>query len=230
MLIFYKIICLIIGYCFGLFQTGYIYGKINNIDIRDFGSGNAGTTNAMRVLGKKAGIITYIGDMLKGVLAGLTIRIIFGIIFDISKYGDSYSIIYILVLYTGLGVVLGHNYPFYMNFKGGKGIAASSGVILSLFNLPLALLSMFTFIVVTYISKYVSLGSIVMMIMYFFSIIFMVSTGNINIIGNDNKIEIFLLTFIFSGLAIFKHRGNIVRLINGTERKIGQKKLKTEME
>ena len=69
--ILYRIICIIIGYIFGLFQTGYLYGKMNHIDIRDYGSGNAGTTNAMRVLGKKAGVITYIGDTLKGVLCGI---------------------------------------------------------------------------------------------------------------------------------------------------------------
>ena len=115
-----RLICLVIGYAFGLFQTGYIYGKLHGIDIRKEGSGNAGTTNALRVLGKKAGIITYIGDMVKAVLAAMVVRLIFG-----QSHAD---IIMVLVLYSGFGVILGHNFPFYLGFKGGKGIAASYGL------------------------------------------------------------------------------------------------------
>ena len=142
-MVVYRILCVVIGYLFGIFQTGYIYGRLNNVDIRDFGSGNAGTTNAMRVLGKKAGIITYVGDMLKALLAGLAIRGIFGIALDCS-----YVEVFMLVIYAGVGVILGHNYPFYMGFKGGKGIAASSGVVISLFDLKLLVLAISTFIIV----------------------------------------------------------------------------------
>ena len=147
----YRILCIVIGYLFGIFQTGYIYGRLNNVDIREFGSGNAGTTNAMRVLGKKAGIITYVGDMLKALLAGLAVRAIFGLALDCSVQE-----IFMLVLYTGVGVILGHNYPFYMGFKGGKGIAASSGVVISLLDLRLMLVALFTFVGVLLISKYVA--------------------------------------------------------------------------
>ena len=150
-----RLICLVIGYAFGLFQTGYIYGKLHGIDIRKEGSGNAGTTNALRVLGKKAGIITYIGDMVKAVLAAMVVRLIFG-----QSHAD---IIMVLVLYSGFGVILGHNFPFYLGFKGGKGIAASSGVIVALGYWPLILLGFCTFMIVTIISRYVSLGSLVMM-------------------------------------------------------------------
>ena len=150
-MIIYRIICVVIGYLFGIFQTGYIYGRLNNVDIRDFGSGNAGTTNAMRVLGKKAGIITYVGDMLKALLAGLFIRGLFGVALDCSEVE-----VFVLVIYTGVGVILGHNYPFYMGFKGGKGIAASSGVVFSLFDLKLSVLAVSTFAVIALISKYVS--------------------------------------------------------------------------
>ena len=73
--ILYRVLCIIIGYVFGIFQTAYIYGRLNGIDIREFGSGNSGTTNAMRVLGKKAGIITYAGDMLKALLCSIVISI-----------------------------------------------------------------------------------------------------------------------------------------------------------
>ena len=85
-----RIICILIGYCFGLFQTAYIYGKMNGIDIRTVGSGNAGTTNALRVLGKKAGLIVFLGDVAKTVAAGIVVRLLFG-----SSYPDS---IYMLVL------------------------------------------------------------------------------------------------------------------------------------
>ena len=108
-----RIICLAIGYVFGLFQTGYIYGKLHNVDIRTMGSGNAGTTNALRTMGFKAGAITFIGDAFKCIFAVLTVKLIFG---------DSQAdILPLLSMYAGTGAVLGHNYPFYLKFKGGKG-------------------------------------------------------------------------------------------------------------
>lgn len=216
----YRILCIIIGYVFGLFQTGYIYGKLNNVDIRDYGSGNAGTTNAMRVLGKKAGIITYIGDMAKAVLAGLVVRCIFGLGLCLPD-----ASVFLLVLYAGMGVVLGHNYPFYMNFKGGKGIAASSGVVISIFDIKIALLALFTFAIVTIVSKYVSLGSICLMAGFCIEFIVFSELGMLPpLSGSEHTLEAYILIVLFSGLAIFKHRSNIQRLISGTERKIGQNK------
>ena len=119
-----RIVCLAIGYLFGIFQTAYIYGKMNGIDIREYGSGNAGTTNALRTLGKKAGAMTLIGDMLKCVIAILIVDAVFK-----NRYQE---ILPLLGMYTAAGCVLGHNFPFYLKFKGGKGIAASSGVVISL--------------------------------------------------------------------------------------------------
>lgn len=217
--ILYRIICLIIGYIFGLFQTGYIYGKMNNIDIRDYGSGNAGTTNAMRILGKKAGLITFLGDALKGVFCGLFVRAIFGLALGLDA-----SCLFILCLYSGFGVVLGHNYPFYMNFKGGKGIAATGGVIVSLFDWKLVIIVAVTFFSITFISKYVSLGSICMVTVFFGCMVAFSIIGWLPISGSDQILEACIMAFLFSSLAIYKHRGNIVRLINGTERKIGEKK------
>ena len=130
-----RVLCLVMGYVFGLFQTGYLYGKINHIDIRNYGSGNSGTTNALRVLGKKAGLIVFAGDFLKTVFACLAARLIFQESPDTDLY----------VLYAGLGVVLGHNFPCYLKFKGGKGIAVSFGVLLALFPIwkPVLLLAFF---------------------------------------------------------------------------------------
>jgi len=219
-MIIYRVICVCLGYIFGLFQTAYIYGRLNNIDIRDYGSGNAGTTNVMRVLGKKAGLITYFGDMLKGMIASIVVRILFG-----TVLGEPADNVMILVLYTGLGVVLGHNYPFYMGFKGGKGIAASTGVAMSLFDWKLTLIGMITFPAVTFLTKYVSLGSIAMMVGFAVEFILFSEFGMLSpISGSDVKIEAYILVAIFSGLAVFKHRSNIKRLMNGTENKIGQKK------
>ena len=216
-----RIICIVIGYIFGLFQTGYIYGKLNHVDIRDFGSGNAGTTNAMRVLGKKAGIVTYIGDCVKAVLAILLICLIY----KNETSGD----LFILKLYGGLGVVLGHNFPFYMKFKGGKGIAASSGVILGLWDFKLSVIALITFVLVTVLTKYVSVGSLAMMAGFFIEFIIF---NELNILGFRNnmkysgngRIEVYILVFIISALAFVKHSANIKRLIDGNERKIGQKK------
>ena len=143
--IIYRLLCVVIGYIFGLFQTAFIYGKLNGIDIREHGSGNSGTTNALRVLGKKAGIITYIGDCLKAIIAGILIRFIF-------KGSPDMEFIY--VLYAGLGVVLGHNFPFYMNFKGGKGVAATSGVVIGLLDWKITAIGFFIFVIVSQQAKF----------------------------------------------------------------------------
>ena len=107
-----RLICLGIGYIFGMFQTGYLVGKSHHIDIRQCGSGNAGTTNALRTLGKKAGAITLLGDMFKCVLAILLIDHLFK-----NNYQD---ILPLLGMYTAAGCVLGHNFPFYLHFKEGR--------------------------------------------------------------------------------------------------------------
>ena len=118
-----RVICLAIGYVFGLFQTAFIYGKMNHIDIREHGSGNAGTTNALRVLGKKAGLIVFLGDVFKCFFAVELVRLLFK-----HTYPD---ILPLLSLYAAAGAILGHNFPFYLQFKGGKGIAATAGLILA---------------------------------------------------------------------------------------------------
>ena len=118
-----RIICLAAGYLCGLFQTGYIYGKLHGIDIRSYGSGNSGSTNALRVMGKKAGLTVFVGDFLKTVIPCFITRLLFK---------DQPELMYVYMLYTGLGVILGHNFPFYLGFKGGKGIAATAGIIFSI--------------------------------------------------------------------------------------------------
>lgn len=117
-----RALCLVMGYVFGLFQTGYIYSRSKHMDIRNYGSGNSGSTNVLRVMGKKAGLIVFLGDAGKMIVACLLTRLLFR---------SQPELLYVYLLYTGFGVILGHNFPFYMGFKGGKGIAASAGLLAS---------------------------------------------------------------------------------------------------
>lgn len=224
--VLYRILCVLIGYIFGMFQTGYIYGKLHHIDIRDYGSHNAGTTNVSRVFGKKVGILTYFADAIKGLLAILVVRLLCHVgIFDLSISDYSESLLYVMTLYTGIGAVLGHNYPVYMGFKGGKGIAASSGVILGMFQWPIFFMSVILFFGTTLPTKYVSLGSILMMGGYFIETLILGQLGWLPVTtASGMLLELYVLAFVFSGMAIFKHRANIKRLLNGTENKIFQKK------
>ena len=205
-----KIVCLVIGYGFGLFQTGYFYGKRNGIDIRKYGSGNAGTTNALRTLGKKAGAITLAGDCLKAILAILLVSLIFGRAFPEQ--------IMLLKLYAGAGCVLGHNFPFYMKFKGGKGIACTTGVILA-FHWQMAPLCIGLFIVVVLLTQYVSLGSILLVSVFFIELLLFGQTGHLPV-ADTYLPEIYVLGGIFTLMAIWRHRANIKRLLSGTENKL----------
>ncbi len=209
-----RVVCILIGYLFGLLQTGYLYGKIHGIDIREYGSGNAGTTNALRVLGKKAGIITYLGDALKAVFAGIVVELIFR--------KSAPEMMPLLVLYSGMGVVLGHNYPFYLHFKGGKGIAAISGMALA-YDWKLALCMMVLFILVVVVTRYVSLGSILMML---FFLGFLVVKGQLGYYQMEQAYlnEVYMVGGLLTILTIEKHRANIGRLLKGTESKLGEKK------
>lgn len=212
-----RIICLIIGYIMGLFQTGYIYGKLHHIDIREHGSGNVGTTNIARTFGKKAGFITYFGDALKAVFTTVIIHLIYGT--------TNSNIEFLLVLYAGLGVILGHNFPFYLKFKGGKGIATTSGVVLSLFpyNWILAVLGFLTFVGVSLITKYVSVGSLTFITCFLIEFIIFGQLGFLGV-SSDVLFEAYSISFLITALGYLRHKENIKRLIAGTERKIGQKK------
>lgn len=205
-----RIICIIIGYCFGLIQTAYIYGKVNGIDIRTVGSGNAGTTNALRVLGKKAGLIVFLGDVAKTVAAVIVVRLIFG-----SSYADS---IYMLMLYTAAGVILGHNYPFYLNFKGGKGIAATAGLIAAL-GPWFILVEGLVFIIVFTTTHYVSLGSLLVYVALIIHLILFGQNGLLPGMTQSALNEMYIVALFLMAMAFWRHRSNIKKLIEGTERK-----------
>lgn len=211
-----RIICLLIGYICGLFQTGYIYGKLHHIDIRQHGSGNAGTTNALRTLGFKAGLITFLGDCLKCILAVFIAWLIFGKTYD--------RMFELLAMYAGVGAVLGHNFPFYLHFKGGKGIAATAGILWAV-NPKVAAVACLTFIVVVAITRYVSLGSIILVVIF---AVGMVIQGEVfgTTLTLPERYELYALSGFLMVLAIYKHKENIKRLLNGTENKLSFSKKK----
>ena len=209
-----RVIALAIGYVCGLFQTGYIYGRTKGVDIRNEGSGNAGTTNSLRVFGWKAGLITFLGDLCKAILAEVLVKVIFD-----GSYPDS---IKVLELYAGFGTVLGHNFPCYLKFKGGKGIACTAGVILAV--CPLAApICLVLFIGSIAITRYVSLGSILVVIAYLIQVIVFGQMGYLHMEA-EYLPEFYIITACFTGMALWRHRANIKRLLNGTENKLGMKK------
>mgnify|MGYP002672713506 FL=1 len=204
-----RIICIIIGYVFGMFQTAFFYGKMHGIDIREHGSGNAGTTNTLRVLGTKAGLIVFAGDVLKCMIAvWITTLILKG------SHADE---IYLLKLYTAAGAILGHNYPFYLKFKGGKGIAATAGLILAFhpYFIPVGFVLFFGVFLTTH---YVSLGSL---LIYVGLMTEMVICGQTGLFGATQPVlnEMYAVTAFLTILAFYKHKENIRRLLHGNERK-----------
>ncbi len=204
-----RVFCLMIGYVFGLFQTAYIYGRLHGIDIRNYGSGNAGTTNTLRVFGTKAGLLVLFGDIMKCILAVVITTVIFG-----DSYPDE---IYLLKMYTAAGAIIGHNFPFYLKFKGGKGIAATAGLILS-FHPYLIPMGIVLFFGAFFITHYVSLGSL---LVYAGFLIELIVLGQMGIFNMEQPIliEMYAIAVFLTVMAYWKHRENIKRLLSGTERK-----------
>lgn len=192
-----KIIIILIAYLLGNFSTSYIVGKlIAKIDIRQHGSGNAGSTNVLRTLGAKPAAVAFIGDCLKGILA----------VYLAIQFGDE-----TLPLIAGIAVVIGHNWPIFLGLKGGKGIATTIGVVFVID--PLAALVCVVFgVIILYRFRYVSLASI--------SAISLLPL--LSILKGFNH---FLFGMILCLMAIYRHRENIQRLINGNERKIGERSI-----
>ena len=204
-----RIICVIIGYVFGLFQTAFIYGKLHGIDIREHGSGNAGTTNTLRVLGTKAGLIVLAEDIIKCILA----IVLCSVLFDKTHPNE----IYLLKLYAAAGAILGHNFPFYLHFKGGKGIAATAGLILA-FHPYFIIMGVIVFFGIFFTTHYVSLGSL---LVYAGLMIQMVIAGQMGVFDASQQVlnEMYIITALLTILAYYKHRENIKRLLKGEERK-----------
>jgi len=205
-----RIICLLLGYVFGLFQTAFFYGKAKGIDIRQHGSGNSGTTNALRVLGTKAGIIVFLGDCLKCIAVVALTKVLFG-----ESHADR---IYLLCLYSAAGAILGHNYPFYMQFKGGKGIASSAGLMIAIhpFFIPMVLTLFFGAFLLTH---YVSLGSLLIYLGFVVEMIICGQSGVFEGMSQAVLNEMYIIAFLLAVMAYWRHRENIKRLLQGNERK-----------
>ena len=192
-----KALILVGSYLLGSVSTGYLVAKYwKGIDIRKHGSGNIGATNVFRVVGPIPGLIAFLGDFLKGFIAAKTAML----------YGDN-----VLVVLAGIAVILGHSYPLYLGFKGGKIIATGVGVIFAM-NYLVAFIAVAFFIVILFIGKFVSIASILAAITVpIFMVIF------------KEPLVFILFAIIGASFAVFKHLPNITRLLQGTEPRIGDK-------
>ncbi len=212
-----KLLALSIGYFIGCIQVAYLLTKyVAKIDIREQGSGNAGATNVVRTLGKKYGATVLLLDIFKGVLACVIAGVLLGNGFENINYlGDISNMAgdnYIIPMYAGLGAVLGHNFPFALQFKGGKGAATTLGVFIYV-NWILAVFIFISGIIQAKFTGYVSLSSIIWLTLV---------TGFLYLLGYNQ--EVVFVSTLLSILTLYQHRGNIKRLLNGTERKIGKSK------
>ena len=206
--IIHLIVTAIISYLIGSVNFSILLSRIiSGEDIRKSGSGNAGATNMLRTYGKKMGVVTLLLDVLKGVIAILVCRLVFPQTAQVLAY------------VAGVFVALGHNFPLYFGFKGGKGVATSLGVILML-DWRVGLIVLVCAILVMALTKYVSLGSILggasVIIVYILKFFVFKSIDAVQLI----------CIVILGGLLIIRHHANIKRLINGTENKLGSKKEK----
>lgn len=192
-----EILFVIIGYLIGAIPFGYIAGRLKGIDIRKYGSGNIGSTNVSRVLGKKYGIAVQILDILKGITP--------------VAIGKLTGLNSAWVVIIGLATICGHNWTIFLGFKGGKGVNTSLGVALGLVPIP-AILCLFIWLIVVSIWKYISLSSIVA------AIAFPIFTFTFNY-----PLVVRILAIMVTFFIVIRHRSNIKRLIKGEEPKIGKK-------
>ncbi len=205
-------VCLIAGYFCGCISSGYFVGKFFKKDIRNLGSGNAGTTNVLRNFGPVPAIITFVGDLAKAVVPILIIRFCI-------PFANPW---YLLCLYCGLGVVLGHNYPFYLGFKGGKGIAVTAAVVMSAAHPIMIPVGLAVFVAAVALTRYVSVGSL--LVAWYIPV-------NTMIFHREDGMfwHMLAISLLFTAFAYFQHRENIVRLMHGNENKLWKSKSEKEV-
>lgn len=201
----------IVAYLIGSISFSVIISKkMAGFDVREKGSGNAGATNMLRSVGKKAAILTLLGDALKGVVA-----ILFAIIVGaIAKSADKS----LLVKIAGILVVVGHTFPVFFGFKGGKGVATSLGVLL-MTNWKIGLICLVFALVLMAVTRMVSLGSIGAAVLFPVLVLFIHTNFTIS-----EGSSYFIYSIILAAIVIFNHRANIQRILNGTENKLSFKK------
>ena len=201
----------IVAYLIGSISFSVIFSKkMAGFDVREKGSGNAGATNMLRSVGKKAAVLTLLCDALKGVVA-----IIFAIIVGaIAKESDKA----LLVQIAGILVVVGHTYPVFFGFKGGKGVATALGVLL-MTNWKIGLICLVFALVLMALTKIVSVGSVVAAVLFPVLVLFMHTNYTIS-----EGSSYFVYSIILAVIVLFNHRSNIKRILSGTENKLSFKK------
>ncbi len=204
------ILIVIVSYLLGSIPSGYLVAKAHGIDIRQHGSKNIGATNVLRVMGKKWGYFVFFCDALKGFVS---VKVGF------SLAGSFGATVTLAGLVAALCCILGHNYPVWLSFKGGKGVATSAGVVIALFPVVIVLLAGIVWLLVFLLGRYVSLASISAAVALPIAVA---------LFGPYARINDYWLVLCFSvlaaGLAVWRHRANITRLLNGTESRFGNKK------
>lgn len=198
------IAALALGYFLGSLNTAVIVGKIYGKDIRKHGSKSAGLTNTLRVLGKSAAVFVLAGDILKGIIACL-IGLSLGVYFYSGEASECVSL-----LLAGAGAVIGHNWPIYFGFKGGKG-ALTAVAVLFMVDWLTALICLGFFVIIVALTRYVSLGTVCATTL--FAIISFVPVF-------ENTLYFYLFACLMAVVVIFRHRENIRRLLSGTENKL----------
>jgi glycerol-3-phosphate acyltransferase PlsY len=195
---------LALGYLLGSLNTSVIVGKIYGKDITSHGSKSAGLTNTLRVLGKSAAVFVLVGDVLKGIIACLI-----GLHLGVYVYSGG-AMDCVSLLAAGAGVVIGHNWPVYFGFKGGKG-ALTAVAVLFMIDWVMALICLGLFVIIVALTRYVSLGTIC-------ATIFFAALSFLPVFGKTFYFHIFAC--LMASIVIFKHRENIQRLLSGAENKL----------
>lgn len=225
---FFAILFLLVAYLIGSFPSALVVGKISKgIDIREYGSGNLGSTNAIRVLGKKIGFIVFFLDVFKGALVVGLVRIFYEVLgyqIDFNSI-KAFDFLFFKSFYYGLFVVIGHMFPIFANFKGGKAVATSLGIALVFSPIP-ALLCLIVFLIVLKTTGYVSLSSTFAMLTvcitaFIQRYLFADYIGNIDL-------EVCIFYCLLTAIMIIKHRKNYIRIIKGTENSFKKKKVEEE--
>lgn len=210
------IVVAICSYLIGSISFSVIFTKkFAGFDVREKGSGNAGTTNVLRTAGKKPAILTLICDILKGIVA-----IMLGLLVGEMIKGDSVSRA-VLVEIAGIFVVIGHTFPIFFKFKGGKGVATALGVIIMI-NWRIGLICLIFALLLMALSRMVSLGSIAAGVL--FPVLCIFNKAYYIISGDETHMSYIIFGIILGVIIIFNHRSNITRIANGTENKINFKK------
>ena len=209
------IIMAVVAYLIGSVNFSVIISnKMAGFDVREKGSGNAGTTNMLRSVGKKAAAITLICDILKGVLA-IVIAIILGNIFADSNKE-------LLLQIAGVAVVLGHTFPIFFGFKGGKGVATSLGILL-MSNWQIGLICLVFALALMILTRMVSLGSCAAAVLFPVLTLFINQNYTVLTEGKSGNVY-FIYSVILAIIVLYNHRSNIKRIMNGTENRISFKK------